>query len=303
MRIVLIWGALRKGLLERLENMPIRFAFTRFKVMGWMTMLRSAGLQEQWRDLARSLESMRQMLHDPDLLRSDSRLLLEGANAGLLEEIERFSTPPTSQGGGGKPKLRPLDFMREVEIRLAAFSQDLLSVILIPYWNDKRIGLVESEGVVGTSDKARESQVSTACPPVPDHILVAEEFLAIRYLSLIRAVLVNLRYLMIFVSASFVLAAWAWNSYPFQPRQLGDWAFTGLLAVLGTSVVWVFAQMHRNPILSRITDTNANELGLDFYLRVISFGALPLFTWLAYQFPDIGSFVSKFLQPVTPVIK
>jgi hypothetical protein len=72
---------------------------------------------------------------------------------------------------------------------------------------------------------------------------------------------------------------------------------------MGSGVIWVFAQMHRNPILSRITDTRPNELGWDFYFRVISLGAFPVFAWLAYQFPDIGSMISKFLQPGVPVIK
>jgi hypothetical protein len=61
--------------------------------------------------------------------------------------------------------------------------------------------------------------------------------------------------------------------------------------------------MHRDPILSRITETNANELGFDFYVRIISFGALPVFTWLAYQFPEIGSAVFKFIQPGLDVVK
>jgi hypothetical protein len=139
--------------------------------------------------------------------------------------------------------------------------------------------------------------------PAPAQILVAEEFLAIRYVSLICAVLANLRCLMIFISASFVLAVMAWNSYPFQPRPTLDWLFTGLLACLGAGIIWVFAQMHRNPILSRITDTKANELGWDFYLRVASFGALPVLAWLAYQFPDIGAVIYRFLQPGVPVVK
>jgi hypothetical protein len=29
--------------------------------------------------------------------------------------------------------------------------------------------------------------------------------------------------------------------------------------LLGAGIIWVFDQLHRNPILSRITDTNANE--------------------------------------------
>jgi hypothetical protein len=32
-------------------------------------------------------------------------------------------------------------------------------------------------------------------------------------------------------------------------------------------------------------------------------GALPVFAWLTYQFPDIGSVISKFFQPGVPVIK
>src|SRR5258708_37882425 len=45
-------------------------------------------------------------------------------------------------------------------------------------------------------------------------------------------------------------AAVGWNSYPFQPRQQLDWCFTILMLCLGTGFVWVFAQIHRNPILS-----------------------------------------------------
>jgi hypothetical protein len=134
-------------------------------------------------------------------------------------------------------------------------------------------------------------------------IQVAEEFLAIRYLSLIRAVLVNVRYLIMFVSAVFVLTIVAWNSYPFQPRQWGNEAFTGLIILLSTGIIWVFAQIHRDPILSRITNTKANALGLDFYLRVTMFGAAPVLTWLAYQFPEVGGTILRWIQPSLEVLK
>jgi len=41
----------------------------------------------------------------------------------------------------------------------------------------------------------------------------------------------------------------------------------------------------------------------DYYLRVVSFGAVPVLTWLVYQFPDFGSVIYKLLQPGVPVIK
>jgi hypothetical protein len=306
MRMILIWGALKSGVLERLENMPIRFAFSRLKVMGWMTMLRTGGLQEQWRDMTRGLESMRQMLNRPDLrekLSDADWRRLENASKNLQEDLQQLRLRLAKRADPPVAGEHDYDFMRKIELGFAAFGEELLSTILIPYWNHERSGMVESEEICDDPDKPWRAQAAGPGSPEPARILAAEEFLAIRYISLIRCVLANLRYLMSFVSASFVLAILAWNSYPFQPSQLGDLLFTGLLAVLGSGVIWVFAQMHRNAILSRITETRANELGWDFYLRVVSFGALPVLTWLAYQFPDIGNLVYKFLQPGVPVIK
>jgi len=300
LRMVLIWTALRRDLLQRLENQPIRFAFSRLRVMGWMTMLRHGGLQEHWMDMARSLESMRQMLHDKEL----QKTVGDDHWRELDEQIRDFFQ--------GK-SIKLAEFPKNIEKKFAAFSHQLLTALLIPYWKNERVGLVASQDIGDLPIKARRSEehldhssMSLHAGPAreePAAILVAEEFLAIRYISLIRAVLSNMRYLMIFISASFVLAIAAWNSYPFQPRQRLDWFFTGLLLLLGAAIIWVFAQMHRDPILSRITATKANELGWDFYLRIISFGILPVLAWLTYQFPDIGSIVYKFFQPGVPVVK
>lgn len=298
LRMILIWSALRRGLLDRLESMPIRYAFSRLKGLGWMTMLRHEGLREQRRGMARCMESMRQLLHQADFkcrVSQADRDGLDAENTKLLGTVNQLQDLYAAQAAGGEapPQKAYCKLMREIESEFAKFSQKLLSVVLIPYWKNERTGLVESEEGPGSGQAA-------AGPP---RVLVAEEFLAIRYISVVRAVLENIRYLMMFVSAAFVLAMLAWNSYPFQPRQLVDWVFTGLLAVLGLAVVWVFAQMHRNPILSRITRTKENELGWDFYIRVISFGAVPVLTWLAYQFPDIGSLLYKLVQPGVPVMK
>ena len=131
----------------------------------------------------------------------------------------------------------------------------------------------------------------------------AEEFVAMRYMALIRTALGNMSYLVTFISVTFALEIVAWNSYPFQPRQLVDWVFTVSLLVLSAGVIWVFAQLHRDPILSRVTDTRPNELGWEFYLRVVSFGAVPVITWLAYEFPGVGGFLYRFFQPESSVFK
>jgi hypothetical protein len=186
-----------------------------------------------------------------------------------------------------------------IEQGFAEFCRLLLDGLLIPHWEHERIGLVEETSVAKEeSDKSTDLKSSE-----PSLIHAAEELIVVRYVALIRAVLINIRYLMLFVSAAFVLALIAWNSYPFQPHAFIDWCFTILLAILTLGFVWVFAQMHRNAILSRITDTTPNELGWEFYLRIVTFGAVPVLTWLAYQFPQIGGTLYKIIQPGLQVVK
>jgi hypothetical protein len=178
----------------------------------------------------------------------------------------------------------------------------------VPHWQRIRAEFVESEPDDTTAVYAErvpheESETAEALqfrtgPATEDHTLhLAEEFLAIRYLSLIRAVLVNVRHLITFIATAFVLSIVAWNSYPFRPRQWVDAGLTMLLFVLGSGVVWVLAQVHRDPILSRITRTRPNELGIDFYLRIAAVGVIPVLTWMAYQFPSISDSIQRYLQP------
>jgi len=366
LRIVLVWGSLRRGLLQRLEQYPIRYAFNRLKGTGWIAMMRQGGLAEQWQDMARSNESIHQMCNDKGFLAkveepfanrmTDIRDGLDKEIGDLLKELppeELHSTPKNlyfqddpsvppekyeeysrfwAKGRIGAPGDLPLhrseeqgkdadqsglDHMFTIEKYYAAFCEALLGGILLNHWTNKRAGFVASDdaeemmiNVHSESEIDRNKALPTSSQlqigaesEESRYIQVAEEFLAIRYLSLIRAVLVNIRYLITFVSAVFVLTIVAWNSYPFQPRQWVNEAFTGLLFLLGIGIIWVFAQIHRDPILSRVTNTNANELGLDFYLRVAMFGAIPVLTWLAYQFPEVGGKLFRLIQPGLEVLK
>jgi hypothetical protein len=323
-RMLVIWSSLSQGLLEPLERSPLRFAFSRLTNVGWMTMLRQGGLLEYWRDMTRSTEAIRQMSHSDgisDAMVAHRPMILRKAEISdknlqkHIQELLKLVKGDRSQRWDAcgnflfekdlpHPENRgELNLMCAIECDYAIFAEALLSGVLVPYWLKNRCTPVEAETAPpATSAKEKheatgfeEPRPSTTCGD-PPHIRLAEEFLAIRYMSLIRSVLVNLRQLMIFVSAAFVLAMVAWNSYPFQPRQWIDWGFTGLLVLLGVVFVWVFAQMHRNPILSRITGTQVNELGSDFYIRLAAFGAVPILTWLGSQFPAIGSSIARLLQ-------
>jgi len=303
LRMLFIWIALRRDILEPLESQPIRDAFSRLEKVSLMTMLRQGNIEEHRQELARSKESIRQMLNLTEL----------NSMAGV--EADRRELRRIGEKIISEPALLPLrergdaaSTSQEIESRFAQFARLLLKLVLVPYWTSSRRGCVQSEQARPILIQEKEVPETiiikkSVFPESPEHILVAEEFLALRYVSFIRAVLTNLRYVMMFVSAAFILAITAWNSYPFQPTQYGDWIFTGLLVLLGAGIVWVFAQMYRNPILSRITNTEPNELGWEFYARIAVFGALPVITWFAYQFPEIGGSLLKFVRPGLDVLK
>lgn len=317
LRMVLTWTSLRAGLLEALERSPLRYAFSRLTNVSWITMLRQSGIIEYWRDMTRSNESMNQLLRSSAVagltVEADPQEWAEAVDAQvrlndhitlLQKAIADPASMPWDQPGDflfGEDLPVPgkrvfLNLMCAIECDYAKFSEALLTCVLIPYWTQNRDELVEAEAPPG---EPRSHSVEAAPAPVK----LAEEFLALRYFSLMRAVLINLRQMMTFVSISFVVALIAWNSYPFQPRQWVDWAFTALLLSLGATIVWVFAQMHRDPILSRLTGTEANKLGVDFFIRLAVFGVAPVLTWMASQFPAIGGGLSRLIQSGTALAK
>jgi hypothetical protein len=330
LRLVFVWSALRRGLLDSMENSPLRFAFDRLKGSGWKSMFRQSGLREQWRDMARSTESARQLVANADLKAYSNNLTgtiqplqpvydsMEHNIRALMAYLGSKSIDRTAPGmawrdgdicGTDSSVARSDDriglrLMHAIETNYAEFAQVLLEYTLIPRWKLDCRGFVQSEvtseshmvhskGVGGE----KNHDIETSDEGIPYCVQLAEEFVAIRYVAIIRTVMVNLRYLMTFVSIAFVLAIVAWNSYPFEPRDLVNWLFTILLVVLGLCIVVVFAQMYRDPVLSRITDKRPNELGWDFYFRVLSFGAVPLLTWLAYNYPQIGATLYQVFQP------
>jgi hypothetical protein len=80
-------------------------------------------------------------------------------------------------------------------------------------------------------------------------------------------------------------------------------ASTIALLALGTGITVVFAGMDRDAILSRITATKPDEVGVTFYMRVARFGALPLLTLMASQFPALNHILFSWLQPALEALK
>jgi len=127
--------------------------------------------------------------------------------------------------------------------------------------------------------------------------------LVVLYVAFIRGVLGHLRHVMIFLALSFSLVLISLNIYSFEPHQSLIWSFTVIFVVTGFMVIGVLVQLHRDPILSRVTGTTGNALDLHFYLRLFAFGAVPLLTLLATHFPSIGHYLLSFLRPSLEALK
>ena len=124
-----------------------------------------------------------------------------------------------------------------------------------------------------------------------------ERLVCLLYVAFLLVMLVRIRTLIVGIGGMYVLTMIAITQYPFQPKTAIQVLLVVLLGYIIVVVGSVLAQLHRDAILSRITGTNPGELGLDFYVRMISFTALPLFSLLAAQFPSVNRFFYSWLQP------
>ena len=136
---------------------------------------------------------------------------------------------------------------------------------------------------------------------LPD--LLASEAVALRYVALIRYMMLQLQNQLSFLTAGFILTAIALNCYPFQGEDYFRWWLTGIFIIIGTVVVKVFVQMSRDVTLSLLTDTKAGAVDGNFYVRIVTAGALPVLTIIASQFPSVGRFLFSWIQPALSALR
>ena len=130
-----------------------------------------------------------------------------------------------------------------------------------------------------------------------------EEYVALRYVAFIRGVLANIRLWLILQAIVFSLVLSSLNVYSFEPHRSLVWSFTAIFVLIGAIAIQVLMQAHRDPVISRITGTKPNELGIQFYIRIATLGAVPLLTLLATHFPSIGHYLLSFFQPGVEALK
>jgi hypothetical protein len=224
-----------------------------------------------------------------------------------VESLKEYAgvTPPSDGTGSGVSQEGPrVSRFYELETRFSDLQRSLATVL------GKAWDVVETRHAKETSmlaDPEERHDLEAKDPgrlsPEARQLNVLEEFVALRFVSFIRGVLGHLRHVMIFLALSFSLALISLNIYSFEPHQSLIWSFTLIFIVTGAMVVGVLVQLHRDPILSRVTGTSGNALDLHFYLRIVAFGTVPLLTLLATHYPAIGRYLVSFVQPSLEALK
>jgi hypothetical protein len=150
-----------------------------------------------------------------------------------------------------------------------------------------------------------DCKVEAITEPAQLWFLRAEEFLALQIMFLVRELLGRLVNICFFTIMGVLLMVGAQHSFPFQPRQelLGTvWLYViSAVAV----VLWIFMQMERDPVLSAFSSNQAGKLRWDATLwsKVLVYGAIPIATIFAAQFPEIGTSIMSWLAPVQGVLR
>jgi len=286
LRLWNIWFRTRELLLA-LDSSLLRRGFQRLKGFSWKPIWKFGGactLDEYRRILAREREALECAMNTvPDLKNSKSEIDKGFQQTISSYQIAKSYKHPFSLNWTARRKAEQklIEDFGSFQSGVASAARDAFK-FLADQWP------CEKEEPKCRAGQETENELKTrAC----------ERFVSLIYVSFLLVVLVRMRTLIIATSGMYILIVLSMTVYPLEPRPAIQAFLAASLAFIVAVVGLIFAQIHRDATLSHITDTKPGDLGSDFWLRMASFIALPLFTFFASQFPDIGRFFYSWLEP------
>ncbi len=141
------------------------------------------------------------------------------------------------------------------------------------------------------------------CKPLNTFEELSEHYVSLVYINYIITILLRIRTLAMAAVGIFVFDVLAVSSYPFEPRAILRTLMFTVFVALTICFGVVYGQMHRDRTLSRITDTKPEELGSDFWFRMLGVTGLPLLTLVATEFPSIGNFIFSWVEPAMKALR
>ena len=315
LRILAVWTDARR-LLRALEGQPFRYMISRIGGFSWTSIWKigAGSLSTAHSLITRELEAL-QVLHAQlkmsttatkqqreDIFPQDQLALVWTIYNGLLSGENPLEAPTGITGSTRAPDVPAnievsesslLFQFSKLQTMLAGTAAKLLD--LLQSINSARPEL-KCELEVESLKKLREQPPATAKE-------IAEFFVSMVFINYIITILLRIRTLAAAVVGVFVFDVLALNMYPFEPRAGLRTLMFVVFATLTVCFTVVYAQMHRDPTLSRITDTKPGELGGDFWMRMLSVTGLPLVSLLAGEFPAVGNFLFSWIEPAMKALR
>ena len=278
LRVRRIWMELRP-LLISLDSVPFRKAFARIRDMRCIELFRVGGdLADFRRAVARQNEALQAAIGT--YLPESSLVPLQGIRE---EMIKAFKVARHQVETGDEPKLRSTSKPSSLVNQFEQYQQemaDLARSVLInlsSYWS---------------SPEGRRRAEKTALDAT-----AAEDFVALLYANFLSIVLTRIRSLIIAISGMYVFTLIALSMYPFEQRTMIRLVLVAVLCFMFSVVTVVYSGIHRDAVVSALTSTNPGELGGIFWLKIISFAALPVFSFAAAQFPELKNLLFSWVEP------
>lgn len=321
-RLLVVWLEVRR-LLIAFERLPLRRAFQRIKTSstGALWRLGGSAFEDFLPIVAREFEALVRLKnsspHDSELMRvlkSTDEVHKElGAWVQKLQQ-KAVETKSNTETGNANSRMRSgalavrLYFSRtgieasksgkaminSLQAQLASACAETLKYLNVA-WDKETTPVIP--------DRTDYEQYKSQGSEIPSPTRFAEDFVCLFYFNFIASVFMRMRTLVMTIAGIYVLMLLSFSCYPFEPKAAFH-TLTILLFLLIVGLVgFVFAQMHRDATLSRITNTKPGELGLDFWIRLVSFAAVPLFSLLTAQFPGMSGLLFSWMQPALQALK
>ena len=292
LRLLAIWLAVRR-LLAALDSQPLREGF---KTMGlaWKPIWKpgAGSFEELQRVFSREQEALEWARNTLPVEHNSPDQGWKTANERVDQEWKE--TKRLVQEVGGLPHPYSWDWWRRRRAEVG----------LIRQFGKVQEAIAEAAGIaldyLAWAWSVRKEEPAGARENLihlSENVRACERFVCLVFARFFLVMLVRIRTLIFAISGMYVLLLIGITQYPFEPKSTIQVVLVLLLAFIVVVVGLVFAQIHRDSSLSNLTDTTPGELGTGFWIRIISFSALPLATLLASQFPTINRFVYSWLQP------
>jgi len=303
-RLYELWQELR-SLLTFLDRLPLRRTLALMRGISWENVWKMGGnvLEVRYKVISRQLESMN---HSISSLKDVKEVSKDEAEKRVAEDCLNDLKDMRASGiefakwycpAYTKPNAGDLTAFKTFQESVAKATGTLLTHLLIPTWRKETHSLILAPAADKSSAEKEASAPSVPAQAKEEHVRNAEEFVCLTYLGFIQNILGRLRTLAMAIVALFFATTIALSAYPFDPRQVLSAILIALFVILGTVIIKVYAEMHRDTILSYVTNTRPGELGPEFWFKVLAFGFAPLVGLLTRIFPGISDFIFSWIQP------